>query len=87
MIKLFKELNTSCSYTDSYIATTFMPYLLNVNVAFIIFICLVTGAAGGIMGWTARAGSFVVEKMNIFSYTESVPNTSIAHKQPSFLER
>ncbi|KAI5634987.1 pao retrotransposon peptidase domain-containing protein [Phthorimaea operculella] len=47
----------------------------------------VTGAAGGIMGWTARAGSFVVEKMNIFSYTESVPNTSVAHKQPSFLER
>ncbi|XP_059056507.1 uncharacterized protein LOC131850326 [Achroia grisella] len=47
----------------------------------------VSGAAGGIMGWTARAGSFVVEKMNIFSYTESVPNTSIAHKQPSFLER
>ncbi|KAL0850554.1 hypothetical protein ABMA28_012329 [Loxostege sticticalis] len=47
----------------------------------------VTGAAGGIMGWTARAGSFVVEKMNIFSYTESVPNTSIAHKQPTFLER
>ncbi|XP_072935296.1 uncharacterized protein PsGEF isoform X2 [Epargyreus clarus] len=47
----------------------------------------VAGAAGGIMGWTARAGSFVVEKMNIFSYTESVPNTSIAHKQPSFLER
>ncbi|KAJ0180925.1 hypothetical protein K1T71_003010 [Dendrolimus kikuchii] len=47
----------------------------------------VTGAAGGIMGWTARAGSFVVEKMNIFSYTESVPNSSIAHKQPSFLER
>ncbi|CAH2068228.1 unnamed protein product, partial [Iphiclides podalirius] len=46
-----------------------------------------TGTAGGIMGWTARAGSFVVEKMNIFSYTESVPNTSIAHKQPSFLER
>ncbi|XP_026501209.2 uncharacterized protein Psgef isoform X1 [Vanessa tameamea] len=47
----------------------------------------VTSAAGGIMGWTARAGSFVVEKMNIFSHTESVPNTSIAHKQPSFLER
>ncbi|XP_069365975.1 uncharacterized protein PsGEF isoform X6 [Maniola hyperantus] len=47
----------------------------------------VTSAAGGIMGWTARAGSFVVEKMNIFSNTESVPNTSIAHKQPSFLER
>ncbi|XP_031769692.2 uncharacterized protein LOC113522879 isoform X3 [Galleria mellonella] len=47
----------------------------------------VSGAAGGIMGWTARAGSFVVEKMNIFSYTESVPNSSIAHKQPSFLER
>ncbi|XP_063890900.1 uncharacterized protein Psgef isoform X5 [Helicoverpa armigera] len=47
----------------------------------------VTGAAGGIMGWTARAGSFVVEKMNIFSYTESVPSTAIAHKQPSFLER
>ncbi|XP_013144372.1 PREDICTED: uncharacterized protein LOC106107903 [Papilio polytes] len=46
-----------------------------------------TSTAGGIMGWTARAGSFVVEKMNIFSYTESVPNTSIAHKQPSFLER
>ncbi|CAG5035301.1 unnamed protein product [Parnassius apollo] len=46
-----------------------------------------TGGTGGIMGWTARAGSFVVEKMNIFSYTESVPNTSIAHKQPSFLER
>ncbi|CAH2989797.1 unnamed protein product [Chilo suppressalis] len=45
------------------------------------------GTAGGIMGWTARAGSFVVEKMNIFSYTESIPNTSIAHKQPSFLER
>ncbi|XP_048482039.1 uncharacterized protein LOC105393719 isoform X2 [Plutella xylostella] len=43
--------------------------------------------AGGIMGWTARAGSFVVEKMNIFSYTESVPNTSQALKQPSFLER
>lgn len=47
----------------------------------------VAGAAGGIMGWTARAGSFVVEKMNIFSYTESVPSTAIAHKQPSFLER
>ncbi|XP_037871828.1 uncharacterized protein LOC101741920 isoform X4 [Bombyx mori] len=47
----------------------------------------VVGAAGGIMGWTARAGSFVVEKMNIFSYTESVPNTAVAHKQPSFLER
>ncbi|KAG6460793.1 hypothetical protein O3G_MSEX012214 [Manduca sexta] len=47
----------------------------------------VTGTSGGIMGWTARAGSFVVEKMNIFSYTESVPNTSVAHKQPSFLER
>ncbi|CAG9575463.1 unnamed protein product [Danaus chrysippus] len=47
----------------------------------------VTSAAGGIMGWTARAGSFVVEKINIFSHTESVPNTSIAHKQPSFLER
>ncbi|CAK1599372.1 unnamed protein product [Parnassius mnemosyne] len=47
----------------------------------------VSGGTGGIMGWTARAGSFVVEKMNIFSYTESVPNTSIAHKQPSFLER
>ncbi|XP_073959244.1 uncharacterized protein isoform X2 [Choristoneura fumiferana] len=47
----------------------------------------VSGAAGGIMGWTARAGSFVVEKMNIFSYTESVPNTSLAQKQPSFLER
>ncbi|XP_053600694.1 uncharacterized protein PsGEF isoform X4 [Plodia interpunctella] len=47
----------------------------------------VSGSAGGIMGWTARAGSFVVEKMNIFSYTESVPNTSIVHKQPSFLER
>ncbi|CAH0699322.1 unnamed protein product [Spodoptera exigua] len=47
----------------------------------------VSGAAGGIMGWTARAGSFVVEKMNIFSYTESVPSTAIAHKQPSFLER
>ncbi|CAG9783285.1 unnamed protein product [Diatraea saccharalis] len=48
---------------------------------------VVAGTASGIMGWTARAGSFVVEKMNIFSYTESVPNTSIAHKQPSFLER
>ncbi|XP_063393078.1 uncharacterized protein LOC134678432 [Cydia fagiglandana] len=47
----------------------------------------VSGAAGGIMGWTARAGSFVVEKMNIFSYTESVPSTALAHKQPSFLER
>lgn len=47
----------------------------------------VSSAAGGLMGWTARAGSFVVEKMNIFSHTESVPNTSIAHKQPSFLER
>lgn len=53
----------------------------------LIDIISVSGAAGGIMGWTARAGSFVVEKMNIFSYTESVPNTSIAHKQPSFLER
>lgn len=51
------------------------------------FFSLVSGAAGGIMGYAARAGSFVVEKMNIFSYTESVPNTSIAHKQPSFLER
>lgn len=50
-------------------------------------ILLIGGAGGGIMGWTARAGSFVVEKMNIFSYTESVPNTSIIHKQPSFLER
>lgn len=47
----------------------------------------VSGAAGGIMGYAARAGSFVVEKMNIFSYTESVPSTAIAHKQPSFLER
>ncbi|XP_038208625.1 uncharacterized protein LOC119829950 [Zerene cesonia] len=47
----------------------------------------VTSSAAGIMGWTARAGSFVVEKMNIFSHTENVPNTSIAHKQPSFLER
>ncbi|KAL4721124.1 hypothetical protein ACJJTC_009404 [Scirpophaga incertulas] len=47
----------------------------------------VSGAAGGIMGWTARAGSFVVEKMNIFSYTESVPSNSIVPKQPSFLER
>ncbi|VVC92444.1 unnamed protein product [Leptidea sinapis] len=44
-------------------------------------------STGGIMGWTARAGSFVVEKMNIFSHTENVPNTSIVHKQPSFLER
>ncbi|CAK1548083.1 unnamed protein product [Leptosia nina] len=47
----------------------------------------VTSSTGGIMGWTARAGSFVVEKMSIFSHTENVPNTSIAHKQPSFLER
>ncbi|XP_041974629.1 uncharacterized protein LOC121729951 isoform X2 [Aricia agestis] len=47
----------------------------------------VTSAAGGLMGWTARAGSFVVEKINIFSHTEAVPNTSVAHKQPSFLER
>ncbi|XP_045489999.1 uncharacterized protein LOC111000695 isoform X1 [Pieris rapae] len=47
----------------------------------------VVSSAGGIMGWTARAGSFVVEKMSIFSHTENVPNTSIAHKQPSFLER
>ncbi|XP_026323454.1 uncharacterized protein LOC113232829 isoform X4 [Hyposmocoma kahamanoa] len=47
----------------------------------------VSGAGGGIMGWTARAGSFVVEKMNIFSYTESVPNATVIVKQPSFLER
>ncbi|GBP08333.1 hypothetical protein EVAR_78804_1 [Eumeta japonica] len=47
----------------------------------------VSGAAGSFMGWTARAGSFVVEKMNIFSYTESVPTSALAHKQPSFLER
>lgn len=42
---------------------------------------------GGLMGWTARAGSFVVERMNIFSTSESIPTTSISNKPPSFLER
>lgn len=69
-------------YKKIIIPSAYVSYLF-----LLIDIISVSGAAGGIMGWTARAGSFVVEKMNIFSYTESVPNTSIAHKQPSFLER
>lgn len=64
-----------------------MANLLDFNLNIKHFLLAVTGAAGGIMGWTARAGSFVVEKMSIFSYTESVPNTSVVLKQPSFLER